>query len=86
MRVLKPGKARAEMLGNAERQAVFLRGLLPVGHHVAVRPVVHGVPFVQRRVPQEKIIVMRTHADEVFRARFFVEFHQFFRLPFLGFP
>ena len=86
VRVLKPSEARAQMFGHAEGQTIFLRRLLPFAHHVAVRAVVHGIPRVQRRVPQEKIVVMRAHADEIFRAGLFVERHQLFRIPILCLP
>ena len=38
MAVLEPGEAGAQVLGDAEPQALLLRGLLPVAHDVAVRP------------------------------------------------
>ena len=41
---------------------------------------------MQLGVPQEKIVVVRAHADEIFRAGLFVEFHQLLRVPLLGFP
>jgi len=61
------------MFGYAEGQTLFLGVSLPVTHHVAVRLVVHGVPFVQLRIPQEGIIVMRAHAHEVSRTGFLTE-------------
>ena len=59
VRVLEPGEAGAQMFGNAEGQAIFLRRLLPFAHHVAMRPYLHGVPAMQLRIPQEEIVVVR---------------------------
>ena len=74
------------MFGNAKGQTIFLRGRLPFAHHVAMRPHLHGIPAMHLGIPQKEIVVMRAHADKIFRAGLFVELHQFFRLPFLGFP
>ena len=83
---LKPGIACPEMLRHAEPQAVFLRRLLPISHHVAVRAHVHRIPTVIPRIPEMEIVVMRAHADEILRSRFLVQGHQPIGIPFLGLP
>jgi hypothetical protein len=74
------------MFRDSERQAIFLRRLLPVADDVAVRAIIHRIPFMQRRIPQEEIVVMRPHAHEVSRAGLFVKFHQFFWIPLFSLP
>ena len=86
MAELEPGEAGAEVFGHAEPQAVFLRGFLPIADHVALGPHVGGVPLVELRVPEEEIVVMGAHADEVTGAGFLVERHQPLGVPFLGLP
>ena len=74
------------MFGDAEPQAVFLGRLLPVAHHVALGTHVDRVPLVQLRVPQEEIVVVRAHADEILRPGLLVELHEAVGVPLLGLP
>ena len=83
---LEPGEAGAQMLGDAEPQAVFLGRLLPVADHVALRAHVDRVPRVQLRVPEEEVVVVRAHADEVLRPGLLVKLHQAVGVPLLGLP
>ena len=83
---LEPGEAGAQVLGDAEPQAVLLRRLLPLADHVAFRAHVDGVPLVELRVPQEEIVVVRAHADEVLRPGLLVELHQTVGVPLLRLP
>ena len=86
MTVLEPGEAGTQMLGDAEPQAEFLGGFLPVADYVAVRAHLHGVPFVVRRVPEFEVVVMHAHADEIAGSGLLVESHQPVRVPLLGLP
>ena len=86
MAALEPGEAGAQVFRNAEPQPVFLRRLLPVADDVAFRPHVDGVPLVELRVPEEEVVVVRAHADEVLRPGLLVELHQAVRVPFLRLP
>ena len=36
--------------------------------------------------PKEEIVVMRAHADEIFRTGLFIKFHQALGIPVLGLP
>ena len=83
---LEPREARAEVLGDAELQAVFGGGLPPLADDVAVRTHVDGVPIVQFRVPEEEVVVMHAHADEIFRAGFLIEPHQAVGVPLFRLP
>ena len=69
---LEPVEAGPQVLGDAEVQAVFLGRLLPIADHVALGAHVHGVPLVELGVPEEEIVVVRAHADEVLCARLLV--------------
>ncbi len=84
--LLPPGEAGAEVLGDAERQALRLRGLLPVADDVAVRAHLHRVPAVVLRVPEVEVVVVDAHADEVTGARLLVERHQALGVPLLRLP
>ena len=83
---LEPGEAGAEVLGDAEPQAVLLGRLLPVADDVALGAHVHGVPLVQLGVPEEEVVVVRAHADEVLSPGFLVELHEAIGIPLLGLP
>ena len=86
MAALEPGEAGAEMFGNTEAQAILLRGPLPFTHDIAVRPHIEGIPAMQLRVPQEEVVVVRSHADEILRAGLLVEPHQTVGIPLLRLP
>ena len=83
---LEPGEARAEVLGDAEAQPVLPRRLLPLADHVAPRAHGDGVPAVELRVPQEEVVVVAAHADEVAGPGLLVEGHQAVGVPLLGLP
>ena len=83
---LEPGEARAQVFRDAKAQALLAGGGLPGANDVALGPHVDGVPAVQSRVPEEEVVVVGSHADEVFGAGLFVEGHQAVGIPLLGLP
>ena len=83
---LKPRVACREMLGDSEGQTICLRCLLPEADHILVRTHLHGVPPVELGIPEEEVVVVGPHADEILCARLFVESHEGVGIPFLSFP
>ena len=79
-------KLAAQMLGDAEAQAVLVGGLLPLADDVALRPHVDGVPLVELRVPAIEVVVVLGDDAEVLRAGLLVERHQPVGVPLLGLP
>ena len=83
---LEPGVACREMLGDSEGKTIRLCRLLPESDDVFVRPHLSGVPSVKFRVPEEEVIMVSPHADEVLSTRILVEGHQGIGIPLLGLP
>ncbi len=83
---LEPGEAGPKMFRDAKLQAILLGCLLPIAYHITLWPHVHGIPFVDLRIPEVEIVVVGTHAHEVACTRFFVKRHEAIGIPFLGLP
>ena len=64
----------------------FLAAFCQSPDHVALGTHVDGVPTVELGVPEEKVVVVRAHADEIVGAGLLVELHEAVRVPFLGLP
>jgi hypothetical protein len=74
------------MLADAESQALLARFAPPHSDDIFLRSHVGGVPTRVLGIPEVEIVVMRAHADEIFRARFLVELHQLGGIEAIGFP
>ncbi len=83
---LEPAEAGAQVLGDSEPQSALLGRLLPIADHVALGTHVHGVPLVQLGVPEEEVVVVRAHADEILGPGLLVKLHQAIGIPLLGLP
>ncbi|MGY2736764.1 hypothetical protein ACVWYO_004438 [Sphingomonas sp. UYP23] len=83
---IPPVMARAQMLGDAEAQALTLGGGLPRSDNVTLRAHRDRIPAVVLRIPQVEIVVMHAHRHEIFRAGLGVARHQRVGLPTLRLP
>ena len=64
-----------QVLAHSESQALFRRGFLEGAHDVAFWTHIHRVPTVVAGVPQIEVVVVHTHADEVFGAGLLIKVH-----------
>ena len=83
---IPPGERRAEVLREAEGQAMLVRRLLPQAADILVRAHLNGIEAVQRGIIVEEMVVMHGLADKIARTGLYIEIHEGFRIKLFGLP
>src|ERR1035437_10341752 len=71
---------------DSEPEPMLARHPGPCTNNVFLRPDAQRIPRVVRRIAAVEVVVVVRQADEIFRSCLYVQLHQLFRLPCLGFP
>src|SRR6185312_2270920 len=74
------------MLRNAEFKSFIASGVAPEPDDILPGTHVRRVPLLVFRIPHVEVVMVHSHAYEILRAGFFIEFNEFLRFETFGFP